>query len=61
MATPIFIVQAAQTLLAERAKLGPDVGPGGVFTTAALFGNTGYIERLKKAGVSFDDVSDERV
>jgi short subunit dehydrogenase-like uncharacterized protein len=55
VATPILVVQAALTLLEERAAvLGAN--KGGVFTPGAAFINTGLIQRLQAAGVSFREI-----
>ena len=57
VATPIIVGEAALTVLAERAGITRRVGPGGVFTPAPpLFATAGYIERLRAAGVTFDEL-----
>lgn len=54
IATPIIMVQAALTLQQERDRCQAAVGSGGVFTAGALFSETALIQRLSKAGVSFE-------
>ena len=61
VATPILFVHAALTLLQERDSVAKQLGPGGVFTPGTLLGGTRYIERLKGAGISFQDVSDRKI
>lgn len=57
VATPIFLVQAAFSLLEERKAVEQRLGPGGAFTAGALLGGTSYIDRLVKAGIRFSDVA----
>ena len=47
VSTPITLVQAAETILEERDKLGTP----GVHTTGTVFANTTYISRLQQAGI----------
>lgn len=54
VATPVMVAEAALTLLTERGLVVESVGPGGVFTTAACFRGTGYVDRLRRNGVAFD-------
>ncbi|KAL3135847.1 hypothetical protein ABBQ32_007405 [Trebouxia sp. C0010 RCD-2024] len=54
IATPIIMVQTALTLQQERDRCTALVGPGGVFTVGALFGETSLTQRLSKAGVTFE-------
>ena len=49
-ATLGLFLQAALTLLEERAQLGV---PGGVHTPAALLGRSGYVRRLQERGIKF--------
>ena len=57
VATPIFMVEAAFTLLQEREKIAKELGPGGVFTAGTMFVNTTYIDRLQGAGISIQVLS----
>ena len=55
IATPIFVVQAAAELLANRAKIAEATGgQGGVLTPGQLLlmQSDGYVERLKGAGIA---------
>ena len=54
VATPIIMVQTALTLQQEREKCVSLMGSGGVYTAGALFGETSLIQRLHKAGVTFE-------
>lgn len=54
IATPIIMVQTALTLQQERDRCIALMGPGGVFTVGALFGETSLTQRLSKAGVTFE-------
>lgn len=56
-ATPIFIVQAALLLLEQHAQLGA----AGVHTPAALLGAQGYVERLQKSGIKFEQLSSKQL
>lgn len=54
IATPILLVHTALTLAQERDTIKRVAGEGGVFTAGALFGETTLVDRLNKAGVSFE-------
>ena len=54
IATPIIIVQAALTLQQERESVTALMGPGGVYTAGALFGESSLTQRLSHAGVTFE-------
>lgn len=56
IATPIFLVQAALTLLEERKVITSRLGYGGVFTPGAVFGRTSFIDRIRKAGIAFNEI-----
>ena len=51
VATPLLLLGAAATLMAERETLPVR---GGVLTPAAAFRGTGLIQRLRTLGISFD-------
>lgn len=50
VATPIFVVAAAATILSDGSKMGP----GGVLTPSLAFQGTGYRDRLIKRGIKFE-------
>lgn len=56
VATPIFLVQAALTLLEERQSIASRLGSGGVFTPGALLNRTSFDARVQKAGIKIRDV-----
>ena len=48
------MVHTALTLSQERDKIKGAAGDGGVFTVGSLFGESSLIDRLQKAGLSFE-------
>lgn len=52
VATPIFVVAAAATIL----KDGDKMGQGGVLTPSLAFKGTGYRQRLTDRGIKFEVV-----
>ena len=58
IATPIFLVHAALTLLDEREDIVSRLGSGGVFTPGALLTKTRFIGRIQKAGIKIIDLTE---
>jgi len=52
VATPIFVVAAAATILSDSGKMGD----GGVLTPSLAFKGTGYRQRLTSRGIKFEVV-----
>ena len=61
IATPIFLVQAALTLLKEREGIVRRLGSGGVFTPGAVFGRTSYYARMQQTGITIRDKAEIRI
>ena len=58
IATPIFLVHAALTLLEERKAIVSRLGSGGVFTPGALLTETRFLGRIQKAGIRIIDLTE---
>ena len=58
VATPVFLLAAAQTLLEERGRLPAN---GGVMTAGTAFGRTTLLERLRRRGIGLSVLEEKAV